>query len=48
VWFRLTVDLATKRVLHEQMTTKAHFMNTRYYAFDEAITIATPRGRHGN
>lgn len=45
VWFRLTVDLATARVLREQMTTKGHFMTTRYYAFNQPLTVTSPKGR---
>jgi hypothetical protein len=46
VWFRLRVDLSTKRVLAEQMSTKGHFMRARYHAFNQPLTIAVPgRGR---
>jgi len=47
VWFRLRVDLATKRVLADQMTAEGHFMNARYFAFNEPLTIALPEGVHG-
>ncbi|MGI9096993.1 MAG: copper resistance CopC/CopD family protein [Solirubrobacteraceae bacterium] len=47
VWFRLRVDLATKRVLADQMTSKQHFTNTRYYAFDQPLSIAVPKGADG-
>lgn len=45
VWFRLTVDLATRRVLREQMTFKGHFMTARYHAFDRPLRIPLPKDR---
>ena len=47
VWYRLSVDLAAKRVLADQMTTDGHFMNARYYAFNKPLTIAVPVAGHG-
>jgi len=47
VWFRVTVDLATERVLADQMTAEGHFMNAGYHAFNEPLTIAVPQLRHG-
>lgn len=42
VWFRLMVDLDSRRVLQEQMTAKGHFMNAHYQGFDQPLTIAQP------
>jgi len=42
VWFRLTVDLATGRVLAETTATKAHFNRARYDHFNRPTTIALP------
>lgn len=43
VWVRLVVDERTGRVLRERMVTKAHFTNTRYFAFDRPLSIEAPR-----
>jgi len=43
VWFRLTVDLATHRVLAEQMTARARFIDTRFTDFGERFRIEAPR-----
>lgn len=43
VWFRLTINRRTKRVLRERMIAKAHFMNRRYFAFDRPLAIRAPR-----
>ena len=42
VWFRVTVDLKTHRVLTERMATKAHFMTNRYFAFNRNLRIEAP------
>jgi copper transport protein len=42
VWFRLQIDLSTGRVLKDRMVTKAHFMNRRYFAFNEPVEIKPP------
>jgi putative copper export protein len=42
VWFRLTVDVATGRVVSEDMTARAHFMRTRYADFDQPAAIEPP------
>ncbi len=42
VWLRLTVDLATARVLAVQMTAKAHFMRLRFARFNRPMTIRLP------
>jgi len=45
-WFRLRIDLGSKRVLAMRMITAAHFMDQRYYAFDARLEITLPvRGR---
>lgn len=47
VWFRVSVDLKTHRVLTERMITKGHFMDSRYFAFDEPVSIAPPESIDG-
>jgi copper transport protein len=42
VWFQLTVDLATRRVVDERMVARAHFMHTRYTDFDQPAAIEPP------
>jgi copper transport protein len=42
VWFRLQIELSTGRVLKDRMITKAHFMDRRYFAFNEPIEIKPP------
>jgi copper transport protein len=42
VWFRLQIELTTGRVLKDRMITKAHFMDRRYFAFNEPIEIVPP------
>jgi len=48
VWFRLAIDLNTHRVLTESMATKAHFMDSRYFAFDQAVRISEPAAGRGS
>jgi copper transport protein len=43
VWLRLTVDLATMRAVRERMIAQAHYMNRRYFAFNEPVSIRPPR-----
>lgn len=44
VWFRVVVDDRTGRVLREQMTARAHFMQTSYDRFnDDKIKVKAPR-----
>jgi hypothetical protein len=42
VWLRLVVDERSGRVLRERMVTKAHFMRTRYFDFDQPVSIQPP------
>ena len=42
VWFRLTVDLATDRVVAEQMTARARFLDTRFTDFGRRFRIEAP------
>ena len=48
-WIRLTVDLATQRVIDEESWSKSHTTRSRYRTFDRTPPIATPedlvRGR---
>jgi hypothetical protein len=48
VWFRLTVDLSTHRILADRMATKAHFMDSRYFAFDQPVRISEPAAARGD
>ena len=43
VWFRLTVDLATHRVLTERMVARARFIDTRFAEFGKRFRIEAPR-----
>jgi copper transport protein len=43
VWFRLTVDLATDRVVAEQMIARARFLDTRFTDFGRRFRIEAPR-----
>lgn len=45
VWYRLTVDLATMRVLHTRMIADGHFMTQRFNGFNEPVSIEPPDGR---
>jgi len=42
VWFRLTVDLATDRVVAEQMIARARFLDTRLTDFGRRFRIEAP------
>ncbi|MGH2950091.1 MAG: copper resistance D family protein, partial [Solirubrobacteraceae bacterium] len=42
VWIRLVVDERTGRVVRERMVTKAHFMDSRYFAFNRPLSIEAP------
>jgi hypothetical protein len=42
VWFRLTVDLATHRVVAEQMIARARFLDTRFVDFGKRFEIEAP------
>lgn len=42
VWFTLWVDRATGLVLRSQMWAPNHFMDDRYLAFDQPVTIPRP------
>jgi copper transport protein len=43
VWYRLTIDRATERVIREQMVASGHFMERRYFAFNRPVRIVPPR-----
>jgi copper transport protein len=42
VWLRLVVDDRTGRVLRERMVARGHFMRTRYFAFNQSLSIEAP------
>jgi hypothetical protein len=44
VWFTLWVDRRTDRVLRSQMWAPNHFMDDRYYAFNQPVDIPRPHG----
>ena len=47
-WIRLTIDMATKRVTEEEVSSKSHITRTRYRAFNQPLQIESPRGSdHG-
>jgi copper transport protein len=43
LWYRLTIDRRTDRILRERMITGSHFMTRRYFAFDQPVEIRPPR-----
>lgn len=43
VWFRLTVERRSLRVLRARMVAGGHFMHQRFFAFNRALTIRPPR-----
>jgi copper transport protein len=45
VWYRLTIDLATHRVVAVRMIADGHFMSQRYHAFNEPLRILAPTPR---
>jgi hypothetical protein len=42
-WTRLTIDLATLHVIAARLVTPGHFNDASYSAFNQPLTIATPR-----
>lgn len=45
VWTRLTIDLATYRVLAARVIADAHFMDQRFSAFDAGLSVTRPTAR---
>jgi hypothetical protein len=43
VWYRLTIERGSKRVVAEQMVTGGHFMERRYFSFNRPVRIVPPR-----
>jgi len=43
VWYRLRIDLRTRRVRRLRMIAERHFMDQRFFAFNAAVTIERPR-----
>jgi copper transport protein len=43
VWYRLTIDRSTHRVLRERMIAGGHFMSRRYLGFNQPVLIEPPR-----
>ncbi|MGH2988629.1 MAG: copper resistance CopC/CopD family protein, partial [Solirubrobacterales bacterium] len=43
LWYRLTIDRRTDRILRERMIAGGHFMTRRYLGFDEPLEITRPR-----
>ena len=41
-WYRLTIDLTTRRVLRARMVADAHFMWQRFTSFDDPVRIRPP------
>ena len=42
VWYRLTIDVRTRRVLRVRMIAASHFMWQRFHAFNQPTTIGPP------
>jgi copper transport protein len=42
VWYRLMVDRGSGRVIGERMIAAAHFMDRRYFAFNQPLSIEAP------
>ena len=45
IWFRLRIDLQTRRVLAVRMIAQGHFMTQRFFAFNQPLQIEPPDGR---
>lgn len=43
-WWRLTIDVETRRVLRTRLVAYGHFMTQRFFAFDRPLEIRPPRG----
>jgi hypothetical protein len=43
VWYRLTIDRGTDRIIEERMIAGGHFMDRRYFDFNRPLSIAPPR-----
>ena len=43
VWYRLTIDAATMRVVRVRMIADGHFMTERFHDFNRPLRIAPPR-----
>lgn len=43
VWYRLTIERRSGRILEERMIAGGHFMNRRYLDFNRPLSIAPPR-----
>jgi hypothetical protein len=43
VWWRLSIDVSTHRVLWARMVTYGHFMTQRFTAFNQPLAIRPPR-----
>lgn len=46
-WWQLTIDLRTRRVLHDRLVTYGHFMTQRFFAFNQPLLIEPPRSLDG-
>lgn len=44
VWQRLTIDERSGRVLRERTITRAHFIRSRFEAFNDRLTVTAPDG----
>ena len=44
VWWRLRIDLSSKRALGSRLIAKSHFMTQRYHSFNSPVTISPPVG----
>lgn len=48
VWWRLRIDLSSRRAASGRLITEGHFMKQRYHAFDRPLRISPPRSGHGH
>jgi copper transport protein len=43
LWYRLSIDGVSRRIVRERMIAEGHFMDRRYFAFDAGLRIRPPR-----
>jgi copper transport protein len=43
LWYRLSIDLTTRRLLRVRMITGGHFMSQRFSAFNQPLEITAPK-----
>ena len=48
VWYRVTIDLATGRVVRQSLVTPENRIDDRYFAYDRPLRIKAPRAASAN